>query len=363
MAAAPPPPPPSQCMEETIPLLRNENLLCWFDSGNFALFHKRRPELDAFFAVQANKEKGWDIIEEVYNHFSGTSKKTTGAELRALMERLRASPELRTFFNSGVGTTNYKVKTEFTKRSSRKTKGGAEETDDAGQKDIKFEKEKTVTINKITDTEYEASVTEPGTDTWTYFILLNNTEIANFEKIVSKDFLIEGNGENDSTEYIHKFFNKDIFNTIAVTSSASNPNSFISTVESKKIKILDIVKETTFKIAENTHTIFVETGYNKVELDAAIPKNYPETILLPFESKENIIFKLDAIVVHTGGNHYFVVVRCGDTDDWLLYDDMKVGDGETLEKTKKEKIFLKYPEIKFGTTDINAKAKVLIYSR
>jgi hypothetical protein len=44
------------CPELSVKLLKNEELLCWFDAGLFALFHKKRPELDIFLTEENFKE-------------------------------------------------------------------------------------------------------------------------------------------------------------------------------------------------------------------------------------------------------------------------------------------------------------------
>jgi hypothetical protein len=354
MATAPPP--DTLCKEATIPLLKNEEALCWFDSGNFALFHKRRPELDLFFESAKGKEEGWKIVKEVYDHFSGTKIINGEENLKGLIKRFRESVDLQNIFDSKVGGNSYKVKKAFTKRSSIVQ----ESRDEAAQSDIEFKLNDVFEIPKKQNSPPIYGVKRVIKDI-DYTVELTEAElIANFEKITKGAFSLNSGDTNDVMDYIQGYIRSNIFNTLN-----KNTTSFLSDIQTNTIKVLDIVNES-LQITENTYTIFVDTGYNKTDKNQ---QNYPEEIVIPLskESKDNntLTFTLDAIVVHTGGVHYYVLVRCGETKDWILYDDTdpSLTAGGNLSAQVKQNIFSSFPAKYSVSRTINQTAKLLIYSR
>lgn len=353
MATAPPP--QNTCTEATIPLLKNKEALCWFDSGNFALFHKKRPELDLFFESDKGKEEGWKFVKKAYDHFSGTTIIAEKVNLENLIQDFRNSTQLQEIFNSKVGENFYRVKKTFTQKSSLRQDNPNKDI----QIDITFEENKQFEI--IIDKASSKYEVRRVIGDITYTVNLTETEFNdNFEKVTNGAFSLNSGDTNDVMDYIQGYIRSNIFNTLN-----KNTTSFLSDIQTNTIKVLDIVKES-LQITETTYTIFVDTGYNKTE---NTQQNYPEEIVIPLlkESKDNntLTFTLDAIVVHTGNIHYYVLVRCGETKDWILYDDTdpNLTAGGNLSAQVKQNIFSSFPAKYSDSRSINQKAKLLIYSR
>lgn len=120
---------PDICTKLQIPLLKNSANLCWFDAGNFALFHKQRPELDAFFEKYKTEEgleelnklfvykknitfkkEDIELLENIYNHFNGTNIKTNGY-LRSLINEFRNNPNFPNFLEKKtVSNESFSIK-------------------------------------------------------------------------------------------------------------------------------------------------------------------------------------------------------------------------------------------------------------
>jgi hypothetical protein len=282
----------TKCLELQIPLLKNEDNLCWFDSGNFALFHKKRPELDTFFTeikndsklqelnqkineiIQKEEDKtiftkdDFTLLENIYNHFNGTK-----------IQNLR---ELIDSFRNNINFDN------FLKESSEGAGVG---------------------------------------------------------------FSISSGMFNDTADYISKLTKFNFFMT-----EKENKDSYIIGLSFNQIKIIDIILDYQFNFKSeqkplrpsekgldnifekrmfttDTYTLLIDTGKepgNNSDI------NFLEKITIPLVNKTNssIIekgdFYLDSIVVHTGGAHYFVIVKCN--NEWIYYNDTEIKENQTLEE-------------------------------
>ena len=59
---------------------RNDATICWWLSVNLAMFHKSRPEFDAFFRDHAKGDDTTDVFKQIYDHYAGR-KTITDMEL------------------------------------------------------------------------------------------------------------------------------------------------------------------------------------------------------------------------------------------------------------------------------------------
>ena len=80
-----------------------------------------------------------------------------------------------------------------------------------------------------------------------------------------------------------------------------------------------------------------EKGVRKL-LDTT-PMNFLESILVPLKDETTNTwvkgeFVLDAMTVFSGGFHHIAIVRCGESKKWVVYDDMKHRDNQTLQQVK-----------------------------
>ena len=257
------------CPELKVPLLTNVDLLCWFDSGNFALFHKKRPELEYFFNDILNDEekfKNWntnlnisfnqddiEILKNIYNHLNGSNIQEN---FRNLVENFRQNQKFQDFFN--------KILPESEKET----------------------------------------------------------------------FSISSGNLNDVTDYIDSFEKLLIFNTEEQLTNSS----FILDFFPNKIKIIDVLLDKKFseqknKFTTNTYTILIDTGLSPEFNNNNI--NFIEKLTIPLldqDTNKTEIgnFLLDSIVVHTGGIHYFVIIKCN--NKWVYYNDSEIKENQTLEE-------------------------------
>jgi hypothetical protein len=74
---------PGNCHEKTIRLPDNTGTICWWLSMNFALFHTKRPEIEAFF-----KENAADAFYELYEYYNGSKQVD---DIQKVSEQVRGS--------------------------------------------------------------------------------------------------------------------------------------------------------------------------------------------------------------------------------------------------------------------------------
>ena len=72
--------PVSTCSETEVSHPPNDAATCWWLSVNFALFHKKRPELDAYFSDTTNVSSTGTVDKLIINKFKLTSKLKTNYE-------------------------------------------------------------------------------------------------------------------------------------------------------------------------------------------------------------------------------------------------------------------------------------------
>ena len=199
------------CTELQIPLLHNEEQLCWFDAGNFALFHKPRPEFDAFFEKYKTDEdlnklnkiilnkniifekKDIELLENIYNHFNGRDTKSNGY-LRSLIKDFRENQTFINFLKAEKTSKKYILKNNFTLQSIYRTyysgPGGYKiyDTEIKNQIQFNFEKDpKNVIIKSISPinslikslTVKEDNITEDKSEKNKILNFINNLLITN----------------------------------------------------------------------------------------------------------------------------------------------------------------------------------------
>ena len=292
--------PAATCTEATIPLFQNKENLCWFDSGNFALFHKQRPELDRFFADLKGPDTkpeiaAWKIVEKVYQHFSGKTIQDTPEKLGALMRNFRENSVLQQHFNSHVGRENYTLKSgkTFEKQSFRIRTVDAQNPNKflydktpAKQQKIEFLPDAAIIIKTDTD---NSKYIEKEEDSITYHIQVTDEEIRdNFDKVEKPSFSINTGNTNDVMDYIQGYMKKEIFNTLNQLTSAHTKQSYYTPENKNDIKVVDILLPQ--RISDTTHTFFIDTGYEKNKpIDSKI------VLLLIFVDEEDV--SADDIVV------------------------------------------------------------------
>lgn len=377
------------CNEIKIPLLRNEIMLCWFDAGNFALFHKFRAELDRYFETTTDPGESSmkTILKQLYDHYTGIAKVK---DLRVLINTFIENATVQEIFKKEI-ITPYTAKNNFQRSPTQYAKdseGPFSSISSSIQK--KFIKDNSYNLKKNGDmyefkTERLTQTGEPTDDLSEgsiYLITFTKAEIDTLfnppTQQTKDNFDIKRQDGNDVDEYIDIFVNAlKIFDTallrqhddsLIISSSKYNPKNPFD------YDITFLLDQKNF-ITHDTDTLLIDTGYTKGETKQL---NYPEYITLPSYSTTNSMvnlvnttkqiqtFQLDAIVVHDSGYHYFTYVRCGNTDDWVKYDDTTFEeDNKSLQDIgiKKEKIFASFPASSTQTPGINKTAKLLIYSR
>lgn len=406
------------CKEMTVQLPGNEQALCWFDAANFALFHKRRPELDEYFKTHTTSAD--KLIQQLYDHYSGQNKDITN--IKNFQETFRKNIELINFFKKTSKKASNDVNPLYTikikkdleqKPESYTYKDGSNEIivkdgldtitipylssvntartyelskDVEGKYILKLKTEKVIGSD-IKDGYYTFNFTEGEFNT-NFTIYKPGSEI---------EFSIDNDTGGDSSEYLNKYL--DFMFETSYTKVTQNVEGKANSYISANHPLLDILfgtkpydlststssEEYTFqKIGEQCYTYFIQPiDKGNKNMNNLKPINYQESIKVPLykntstdtnkivlEKSSEGIFKLDALVVHTGIYHFYSVARCGDSDDWITYDDTDLsvrGIGNAsikdLMETKKDYIILKGFEAMRNNNKNNTNVEILIYSR
>lgn len=265
---------------EEVLLPKNKSNLCWFDSVNVALFHKKRPELEEVIAnpegvinVDNLPKESLDKIYDLYYYFSGQHSKinSLSKSIKDLYINFREDLLLQDFFNS-------------------KGQGGLQ---------------------------------------------------------------IQGQVYQDASEYIQGFLKLPNFETAISCEGNNKTVPFWLLQPGYQCRLLDIVMglESCNKIhvTEKTHTLLVDTGLQDLKGKTLTVKDnleFLETITIPEYDGETFMkettFTLDSLVVHTGGAHYFCVIRT--KDGWRYYNDLEI-DSKEEEAQSLKQIKESFPEI------------------
>jgi hypothetical protein len=327
MATVPP------CSEVTIPLLQNQEALCWLDSGLFAFFHKRRPELDVLF--ESHTEEPFPLLQSLYDHYSG---KTLLTNLRdSIINDFRKSEAVKTIFNI-VGASEYILNTDIPNipiiESNPPQTEITQYTLNTGEK---FESRTELSKSEIT----KQIILRDGTDVVIQFnldiptLLKNQTIVKTKEGTISFD--INTTRGDDPGYFMTPFLKYNTFENVINHTERDQKENTLFTVIERDFRWIDLKftsnKLYTFESIANTLILnrVIEPDLSKRGSTQFLEK-IPITLI---NEKTHVEFILDAVIVRLAGYHYVVYVRCGDTDNWVYYNDVghlanKTLEGQTL---------------------------------
>jgi hypothetical protein len=266
------------CLERTIPLLKNEELLCWFDAGLFALFHKRRPELDNFLKEENFKEfpEVLKYLLDFYNHFSA---KEILPNLRTTLIEFRNNTQVNTYF---------------------------------------------IVKSSLGELEGFSIKTNTGDDPGEFYKGLFNRNLLQTVNIISQK-----TEENKQSSFFQMYANQWRILDIKLGILFEQPELSIAS----NSKLISEDKPIT-QCTNDTYTIIIN---KQGETEYTINTDFLETITIPIintntneREREIQIFYLDSVIVHTGGYHYVVFVRCSNSNEWLYYNDQSITELSTL---------------------------------
>jgi hypothetical protein len=303
-----PEPPRADCTELTINLPPNDANTCWWLSVNFALFHKRRPELDSYFLADDNTSEEPDRKSKdklniqlkknffiIYKHYTGQEE----VRLDTLLE-LRKAPGMVEAFNVididpvtkerkivfDVDGSNFQSTGDYISQFFKYIQfPGRCDTldvkDDGKVYDIFLHE-----LYYGRDTRTEDTVKETGKKYYTQFSQINstaNTVILDFRRRIAVATPI------DSTPI--EILNQIIIPTI---------DSKFQTESEKETRRRDTVDKTKL-------------------LD------FSDLLRFPIKNKEIlktnaifVTFTLDAIIEATG-SHFNTYVKCSGSENWVFY--------------------------------------------
>lgn len=263
-----------------IPL--NGAAICWWLSVNLALFHKKRPELEAFFRGSGGDEI--DQFREVYDHYTGTTQ--------VGMERLR----------TGIRNDLAAAK----KRDFPINSDGQESTNEY----LLYLKSIVTTLDNT-------------------FIQVINGKPSAFQQAYDLYYhalyfglpreLSEGNTIHTYSPTLRAFYE---FPEWVIPSTG---NTVVFSFERKletSYSSYAITPLKTLQLPTSKGDRIIKTPATKETKD----KIHSEWVKMVIDTTETISFYLDAITVSTsGGGHYVTYVKCEDSDVWLYDDGLTAG--------------------------------------
>ena len=259
-----------------IPL--NGEAICWWLSVNLALFHKKRPELEAFF-----QGTGSALFQELYTHYSGTAEVD--------MERLRTG--IRDDLAKGTPTF------------------------DIASKDPQSTNEYLLYLKSIIPTLDNT------------FVQLINGKPSAFQQTYDVYYhalyfglprnLKEGEITDTSNPTLNAFYE---FPSIVIPSTG---NTVVLSFERKletSYSPYTITPLNTLRLPTSKGERMLNTPVTKETKDTA----HSEWVKMILTTTEMTSFYLDAITVSTpGGGHYVTYVKCEDSDVWLYDNGLSAG--------------------------------------
>ncbi len=348
----------TECNEQKVTLLRNQENLCWFDSATFALFHKRRPELDNLF--NDYQEPNFKIIESLYNHFSN---KTPLTNLRQTVEDFRKDPNMVTMFNIYSKSEFEVLETLSDIPIVELTPPNNEFNKFTLLQNRKFQ------ANKINNAEVQISENLEGQD-YLIKITLDIQKLISENKIketkqAKVEFDIGTDRGDDPGNFFNGLFKFPQFNTIQTQNGKTE--DILIPLDYPNISLFDIIMLDNIEKKGYNYTNTFTLVMNRQGVKNSSTKTFFLETLVTKIKDEQLEFYLDAVIVHTGGYHYVVFVRCGNSDNWLLYNDASLGkDGDTLKLSKPIEGFEAMRNFNLiGYTNVtpNSHFQYLIYSR
>jgi hypothetical protein len=353
------------CKELTILLPGNKEALCWFDSVNFALFHKQRPELDEY--LKANPTGIFsEKVKELYGHYSGNAIIETNADnnIHTVQDAFRKNTELQTIFNKKV-SSSYTLNPDTLKVKASEMKysvnlSNSKKTIFPTDKEIELTKKHSVSNLdnqfRIVEKNSKRFFTKNSTEKVKingkeeerdieYFIEITPDLLKNFTADPETTiFDLNAGTYQEPDEYLLTYCDK-IFTTAYVksgtTETKSSPNiPYVPNLQDIRFGLEEYVlnKPTIndiYKLDKDCKTIFFSVNVKGSDTNI----NYLEKIKIPLyenistdtekiqtKKHSEAIFTLDAIIVRTSptGGHYYTIVRCGNTDDWAVYNDTDI---------------------------------------
>ena len=296
-----------------IPL--NGDAICWWLSVNLALFHKKRPELEAFFGKKGGDEK--EQFQRVYNHYTGKNQVD--------MELLR----------TGIRDSLAKKTRAFNIASKRQ---------ESTQEYLMYVK------SIITTLDYS-------------FVQMINASPSDFQQVYDVYYhalyfgiprnVDEGETINTTNPGLTAFYEfPDVVipttgNTVVFSferKPKDNPYSNYSITPLKEIKL---------------PTSKGERMTNMPVTSETKDKQHSEWMKLIMSSTDSTTFYLDAITVSTpGGGHYVTYIKCEDSDVWLYDNGLSAG---ALGSKEGHDEFASFDEMMSKKGDLIRENLVLLY--
>ena len=309
-----PEPPRADCTELTINLPSNDANTCWWLSVNFALFHKRRPELDSYFLADDNTSEELDQrlkdklniqlkknFFTIYKHYTGQEEVTpnTLSDLRKASGMVEAFNVIdidkdtkRENIVFDVNGNNFQSTGDYISQLFKYIQfPGRCDTldvkDDGKVYDIFLHE-----LYYGRDTRTEDIVKETGKKYYTKFSQINsitNTVILDFRRKI------------------------DLATPIDLTPIEILNQIIIPTIDSK------------FQTESEKETRRRDT------VDKTKLPDFSDLLRFPIKDKEIlktnaifVTFTLDAIIEATGG-HFNAYVKCSGSENWVFYHAIEGG--------------------------------------
>ncbi len=335
------------------PLPSNQDNLCWFDSTNVALFHKKRSVFE-----ELKGKTDWKPLYDIYNYFScGTNPE--GKTIRDLYNIFRTNEKMKTYFNDITEHANVEnivinkdTELGFLKRIKFNNMESKLEITEPINETIKFDKDIQLKIYDLTQIDNYYSFLYKETDTIFYLLKVKSSDIIKENGEKEKALHISDNNQYDANEYLAAFRKntqeilKDSFFPISIIQqdkeAGSKPISLF-------IPIIDIMIQ---KLEDANLNSIIQNDMVIIPIEKIIGQN-PKKILETITVESNTLsfkYSLDAIVMHTGGRHYISIVKEG--NKWYIFNDSLLNENETLNEfinrvsnDKESNLKLKYEAI------------------
>jgi hypothetical protein len=343
----------NDCTELKVNVLNNQEALCWFDSATFALFHKERPELETFFATYETPP--FTLMKSLYEHFTN---KTPLTKLREKVDDFRTNEGIKDIFNL-VTKSKFIVLKDISGILIEESKPPQSE-----QTIYTLEKTKEFDAYNTNNAEVQKTIKLNETD----FVIkfkLNISDLLTNGSIIEKEkgkvtFDIETTQGDDPGNFFNGVLKFSSFET--VQKNGKPENSYYAKL-ANEISLFDLNLLNDEKSSfQNTYTLIIN---RQGEKNSIIPSNFLETIVLPIDGKTTE-YSLDAVIVHTGGYHYVVFVRCGSSENWVFYNDANAKEEQPIDKANVINSFEEMRNFNLpGYTNVipNTHFQYLFYSR
>lgn len=307
----------ANCPELDIDLPTNDASTCWWLATNFALFHKKRAELDRYFDAENTSEdadrRKQDKLNiklkksffEIYKHYTGVEKIT-----QEKIIELRTEEGMGDAFNVEGGDGNLLFDVKGSNNQS------ADEYIVQLLRYIPFTGKIEPLVIKGSNNDYYGQM---------YDIFIHQ--------------LYVGTPNVDNTQRRLRYSQiTSTTDTVIIDFKRLHNGSFIQD------KII-ILKEITIPLINPVHRVQDEKnvweryirdehkkGFTDTQINDIIKKqNYNDLVIIPIKTKETlqkhadfVTFKLDAVVEATG-SHFNSYINCSNTDTWAFYNAMSAG--------------------------------------